>query len=88
MSAIPFTFHHHLDGDMAAFYIEEYRNCYTYPTMEKKKMAPSSNQQPAKTVKPTLYILGDNARLPHEKQVTPLVIILSIVDSPLSSLEY
>lgn len=54
--AIQYRFHHHVgrDTDMGV-YVEEYRNSYTYPSIEDKvKKQPSSG---AVSVKPTLFVL-------------------------------
>lgn len=69
--AIPYTFHHHVNGDMA-IYMEEYRNSYTFPSIEEKIRKMSSNSQSLTApVKPTLFVL-ENYRSPttsQEKQV-------------------
>lgn len=66
---IPFTFQHHLDGDTAALYMEEYRNSYTYPNMDKRNSGTSSprSSTPA-LVKPTLFMM-DNVRVPLQRLV-------------------
>lgn len=69
--AIPYTFHHHLDGDTAV-YIEEYRNSYTYPNMEQKHRRMSLNSaSKAAMVKPTLFVLDNDCtvRVPLKRPV-------------------
>ena len=82
--AIPFTFHHHLDGDTAALYMEEYRNSYTYPNMDKRNTGTSSPKPstPALVtpalVKPTLFVM-DNVRAPLQRLVCQVSKCLSLV---------
>lgn len=56
--AIQYTFHHHVgrDTDMGV-YVEEYRNSYTYPSLEEKVKKLPLNAASAVTVKPTLFVL-------------------------------
>lgn len=81
--AIPFTFRHHLDGDTAAFYMEEYRNSYTYPCMG-KRMTVNSASTPA-TVKPTLFVLDNDCtlnKLPLKRPVCDIIEVVCALHFP------
>ena len=59
---IPYIFRHHdtTNGNTSQ-YMEDYKNCYTYPNMEEKSKKISTvvnSNSTAAAVKPTLFVLG------------------------------
>lgn len=65
---IPYIFRHHkLYDDESSRYIEDYKCCYTYPSLEEKSRKTSvvSSCSSTTAVKPTLFVLGGDLYRRH-----------------------
>ncbi len=65
---IPYIFRHHdISGGNTSRYIEDYKCCYTYPSMQEKSKKTSvvSASTSTTAVKPTLFVLGGDTLFRH-----------------------